>query len=213
MAELADPGPELRQAVEHICTRDADFSRVEAEAGPLQVRQWPATYSALVRTITGQQLSAQAAQAIFSRLQQQMGTVTPEQLLACSDADLKQAGLSRSKISTCQDLAERVLSGELPLAELGSWNDEAIATALTQIKGVGPWTADIFMLFSLNRLDALPASDLAVRVAYQQLKGLSERPSAKELRHHCAPLQPYRGVVAHLMWHYYRHRMGRSGQP
>lgn len=206
MADRVAPNPALRHAVAHICRLDPDFSRVEAEAGPLTVRQWPASYSALVRIIVGQQLSARAAQSIFTRLENHVGTITPERLLACSDADLRQAGLSRSKILTCQALGEQVASGNIPLVRLETWNDEAIATALTQVKGIGPWTAELFMLFSLNRLDAFPASDLAVRVAYQQLKGIDERPSEKELRHCCAPFKPFRGAVAHLMWHYYRHK-------
>ncbi|MGB3613778.1 MAG: hypothetical protein WBA10_08295 [Elainellaceae cyanobacterium] len=211
--DLTIPNPHLRQAIQHICRLDSDFGRIEAEVGPLQVRQWPPTYSALVRTITGQQLSAHAARAIFARLEVLMPTMPPELLLACSDADLKQAGLSRSKIATCRALAEQISSGALPLQDLSAWSDAAIAAALTQVKGIGPWTAEIFMLFCLERLDALPASDLAIRVAYQQLKGLGDRPSVKDLRQYCAPLKPYRGAVAHLLWHYYRRATGRSGQP
>ncbi|MGF1537712.1 MAG: DNA-3-methyladenine glycosylase family protein [Elainellaceae cyanobacterium] len=211
--ELIAPSPRLQQAVVQVCAIDPDFSRVEARVGPLQVRQWPATYASLVRTVTGQQLSSHAARAIFSRLEALMTPITPENLLACSEAALKQAGLSRTKVATCRTLAEAIASGQLPLEDLSGWEDEAIAHALTQIKGIGPWTAEIFMLFCLERLDALPASDLAIRVAYQQLKGLGDRPSAQELRQHCEQLQPYRGVVAHLMWHYYRRVTGRSGQP
>ncbi|MGF1513502.1 MAG: DNA-3-methyladenine glycosylase family protein [Elainellaceae cyanobacterium] len=211
--ELIAPSPRLRQAVEQVCRLDSDFARVEAQVGPLSVRQWPATYAALVRTITGQQLSALAARAIFARLEALLNPITPENVLACGEESLKQAGLSRTKVATCRALAERVVSGELPLDDLSDWEDSAIVAKLTQVKGIGPWTAEIFMLFCLERLDALPASDLAIQVGYQRLKGLGDRPSAKELRQRCEPLQPYRGVVAHLMWHYYRYATGRVGQP
>ncbi len=211
--ELVPPSPRLRAAIEKVCALDPDFGRVEAQVGPLQVRRWAVTYSALVRTIAGQQLSAHAARAIFARLETRLDPVTPERLLACPEEALRQAGLSRTKVATCRALGELIASGDLPLDNLSEWDDSAIIDKLTQVKGIGPWTAEIFMLFCLERLDSFPASDLAIQVAYQQLKGLSDRPSAKALRQRCEPLQPYRGVVAHLMWHYYRYATGRLGQP
>ncbi|HEY9762880.1 MAG TPA: hypothetical protein V6D07_10150 [Trichocoleus sp.] len=205
--DLLDPGPQLRQAVEIVCDRDPDFQRVEAETGPLKVRSWAPGFSSLVRIILGQQLSSRAAQAIFQRLQEQV-ELTPTQLASVSETTLKQAGLSRAKMSTCQQLSQAILSGQLNLDDLASMADVDAIEHLTQVKGIGVWTAEIYLLFCLERLSSFPASDLAVQIAYQCLKNLENRPTRKELLAHTDFLDPYRGAVAHLLWHYYRCQKG-----
>ncbi|MEB3356874.1 MAG: hypothetical protein VKK04_09120 [Synechococcales bacterium] len=199
------PGPELRQGIEYVCQGDRAFLQIEAEVGVLQVRRWPPGFASLVRTIVGQQLSAKAARAIFQRLNQLM-ELTPGGLAAASEADLKQAGLSRAKIATCKQLADAILTERLRLETLPSLPDAAIVAELTQIKGIGPWTAEIYLLFCLERLNSFPAADLAIQVSYQMLKGLDSRPTRQEMTALVQPLEPYRGVVAHLLWHYYRFR-------
>ncbi|MGF1495705.1 MAG: DNA-3-methyladenine glycosylase family protein [Elainellaceae cyanobacterium] len=204
-SEFVAPSPELRQGVEYVCQCDRAFLQVEAEAGTLEVRRWPPGFASLVRTIIGQQLSAKAARAIFLRLNQLM-ELTPAQMAKATETDLKQVGLSRAKIATCQQLAEAILSERLRLEALPSLPNASVMAELTQIKGIGPWTAEIYLLFCLERLDSFPAADLAIQAGYQMLKGLDNRPTRREMTLLVEPLEPYRGVVAHLLWHYYRFR-------
>lgn len=203
-SELLPPSPQLRQAVVVVCDRDPSFQRIEIEAGPLTVRIWEAGFPSLVRVIMGQQLSLRAAQAIFQRLKAEL-ELTPEAIAAAPDLTLKQVGLSRAKIATCQRLSTAILSGQINLAALATLSDAEAVAHLTQIKGIGVWTAEVYLLFCLQRLSSFPASDLAVQVSYQRLHKLESRPTRKELLISTSHLAPYRGAVAYLLWHYYRH--------
>lgn len=203
LTELVPPDPDLRQAVEYVCTRDRAFAAIETEVGPLTVRRWPPGFASLVRIIVGQQLSTRAARAIFQRLNQ-LTELTPAQFTACSDAALKAAGLSRAKIATCRGLSEAIATHRLALDALPQLSDALVTEQLTQIKGIGPWTAEIYLLFCLGRLSSFPASDLAIQRAYQRLKALEDRPSRQGLLEMTTPLEPCRGAAAHLLWHYYR---------
>lgn len=203
-SELLPPSPKLRQAVAVVCDRDPTFQRIEAEAGPLTVRVWAAGLPSLVRVIMGQQLSLRAAQAIFQRLKAEL-ELTPEAIAATPDSTLKRVGLSQAKIATCQRLAVAILSGQLSLETLATLPDAEAIEQLTQIKGIGVWTAEVYLLFCLQRLSSFPASDLAIQLSYQRLKHLEQRPTRKDLLISTAALDPYRGAVAYLLWHYYRH--------
>ncbi|MGG6240203.1 DNA-3-methyladenine glycosylase family protein [Nodosilinea sp. AN01ver1] len=202
--ELLPPSAELRQAVAVVCDLDPTFQRIEVEAGPLTVRSWAAGFPSLVRIIMGQQLSSRAAQAIFQRLQAEL-ELTPQAIAAAPDLTLKQVGLSRAKIATCQRLATAILSNQLDLTTIAALSDAEAIAQLTQLKGIGVWTAEVYLLFCLQRLSSFPASDLAIQVGYQRLQNLEHRPTRKDLLAATAPLTPYRGAVAHLLWHYYRH--------
>lgn len=202
-SELQPPSAELRKAIAHICTQDPDFLKIEAQVGPLHIRRWPPTFASFVRIILGQQLSSKAAMAIFLRINQVI-ELTPANLAACPSATLKQAGFSQAKIATCKRLADAILENRLNLESFPSLSDAAVANQLTQIKGIGSWTANIYLLFCLERLNSFPALDLAVQIAYQRLKQLDQKPTGKELLAHCQPLEPYCGAAAHLLWHYYR---------
>jgi DNA-3-methyladenine glycosylase II len=200
---LIMPSAALRQAVDAVCESDRDFLQIEQVAGFLSVRRESASFAALVRIVLGQQLSAKAAQAIFLRLNQLID-LTPAELAACSEISLKEVGLSRAKILTCKQLADALLAGTLDLEKLSALSDDKIIAELTQIKGIGNWTAQIYLLFCLERLNSFPASDLAIQVGYQRLKQLQHRPTPKELIGLLQPLEPWRGAAAHLLWHYYR---------
>jgi DNA-3-methyladenine glycosylase II len=205
---LGLPSAAVVAAVAAVCDRDRDFLQIEQLAGTLSVRREGASFASLVRIVVGQQLSAKAAESIFLRLKS-LVEVTPIALLNAEEELLRQAGLSRAKVVTCRELAIAILDGRLDLANLETLSDEAVTAELTKIKGIGPWTAQIFLLFCMERLDSFPAADLAVQVAYQRLKGLEQRPTAKELLVLCEDLKPWRGAVAHLLWHYYRYLSGR----
>ncbi|MGF1571044.1 MAG: DNA-3-methyladenine glycosylase family protein [Nodosilinea sp.] len=201
--EFVRPNPELRQAVSWVCDREPTFRTIEPLAGPLTVRCWPPGLASLVRIILGQQLSSKAAQAIFQRLTQTV-ELTPAGLAACPEVTLRQVGFSRAKIATCQRLAETMLSNQLRLEALSLMSDAEVVDQLTQIKGIGVWTAEVYALFCLGRLGVLPASDLAIQIGYQRLNAMATRPTRPELLALTAPLAPYGGAVAHLLWHYYR---------
>jgi len=203
--ELVLPSPALREAIAQVCERDRDFLKIEATTEPLRVRRWPPTFASLVRIILGQQLSAKAAMAIFLRAQEQM-ELTPANFANCPDTTLKQIGFSQNKIAACKRIANAILENHLNLDAFSAQPDSVVISELTQIKGIGQWTAQIYLLFCLERLDSFPALDLAIQYAYQRLKQLEQKPTGKELVLLCQPLQPYRGAAAHLLWHYYRHR-------
>lgn len=211
MAELIKPDLQLRNAIEQIYLVDADFRQIEAVAGELTVRSFPPTFASLVRIIVGQQLSTKAADAIFLRLNELL-EISPVNIFACDPEDLHKVGLSRAKVNCCQQLASAIITGNLSIESFAELSDREIADRLIQIKGIGKWTIEIFLLFCLERLDTLPAGDLAIQISYQKLKNAIERPTAKELIILLQPLQPNRGAAAHLLWHYYRYldRVSRS---
>lgn len=203
-SELLPPGAELRQAVAVVYDCDPSFQRIETEAGPLTVRAWAPGFPSLVRIILGQQLSSRAAQAIFQRLQAEL-ELTPAAIAAAPALTLKQVGFSQAKIATCQRLAIALLSDQLNLATIAALPDAEAIAQLTQLKGIGVWTAEVYLLFCLQRLSSFPASDLAIQIGYQRLHKLDSRPTRQDLLTSTATLDPYRGAVAHLLWHYYRH--------
>jgi DNA-3-methyladenine glycosylase II len=160
-------------------------------------------YETLLRTIVGQQVSVAAAASIWRKLEAAVGTgIEPPALLAASDEALRGAGLSRQKASYARSLAEEVSSGQLNLAALPADDEDAIA-ALTAIKGIGRWSAEIYLLFAEGRVDVWPAGDLAVQIALGKLKGLDERPTEKLTRTLAEGWRPHRGAAAIFLWHHY----------
>jgi DNA-3-methyladenine glycosylase II len=159
-------------------------------------------YGALVRSIVGQQLSTKAARTIFERLTDRFGghTPTPRELLDADPEDIRAAGLSRPKVAYLRDLAEHVEDGELRLEQLAELPDEEVAEELTAIKGLGQWTADMFLIFHLGRPDVLPVGDLGIRRAAQVEYGLDELPSPEELRGLAEPWRPNRSLACLYLW-------------
>jgi DNA-3-methyladenine glycosylase II len=157
----------------------------------------------LLRTIVGQQVSVAAARSMWTKLEAAVGS-PPDLavLLKASDEELRAAGLSRQKAGYARSLAGLVLSGELDLANLPEDDEEAIAL-LTKIKGIGRWSAEIYLLFSEGRPDVWPAGDLAVQIEIGKLLGLEDRPSEKQLRELGEAWRPHRGAAAILAWHSY----------
>ena len=164
-------------------------------------------HQTLLRTIIGQQVSVASANAIWGRMEEAVGAdLNPIVLAATPDAMLRAAGLSRQKISYVKSLAELIASGELNLFGLPADDEEAIA-ALTRIKGVGRWSAEIYLLFAEGRGDIWPAGDLAVQEEVGQLLGLPERPSEKAVREIARKWSPHRGAAAIFTWHHYSSRL------
>lgn len=159
-------------------------------------------FSALVRTITSQQISTKAAATIHGRLVGLMpsGLATPEALLTLTDDQLRQAGLSRQKSAYLRDLGAKVTSGELPIHSLHELSDEEVIDAIVKVKGLGRWSAEMFLMFRLRRPDVLPVDDLGIVNAIQRLYRLRKRPKADRIRKIAEPWRPYRTVACWYLW-------------
>jgi DNA-3-methyladenine glycosylase II len=161
-------------------------------------------YAALVRSIVGQQLSVRAARAIYGRLLEQFGgkPPTPEQILSRVPEELRAAvGLSRAKTSFLRSLAEHVLDGSLELERLDALPDEEVIAELVAVKGIGEWSAHMFLMFQLRRPDVLAVGDLGIRRAVERAYGLPDLPSAAELTELAQPWRPHRTHACMLLWH------------
>jgi DNA-3-methyladenine glycosylase II len=202
----AAPGDEtLRPALEALAQSDRDLARAYRACGLPPVRRQAPGFAGLVRIIMAQQVSAASAQAIIGRLDTAVRSLTAEGFLALDDPALRAIGLSRQKIAYGRALAEDLQTGRLDLDAIGRLDDEAAMDRLVGLKGVGRWTAEIYLLFALERPDVWPADDLAVQVAAQRLKGLDERPKRPRMVALAEPWRPHRSAAARLLWHLYRH--------
>ncbi len=189
--------------VHALAEREPIFARVIAEHGVPEPRSSKVGPETLLRTIVGQQVSVAAARSMWSKLEAAFGSPPDlHKLLAASDEELRAAGMSRQKAGYIRSLADLVISGELDLSALPADDEEAIAL-LTKIKGIGRWSAEIYLLFAEGRSDVFPAGDLAVLIEIGRLLGLAEKPSEKQLRELAEPWRPYRGAAAILAWHSY----------
>ena len=177
-----------------------DLMRVHGPCG-LAARQHTNPFKALARAIVGQQLSAKAAATIFSRFEALYDAFpTPAQVLATPDERLRGVGLSSQKLGYVRDLCRRIEEGQLPLDVLERMEDEAIIEALTQVKGVGRWTAEMFLIFRLQRPDVLPVGDLGIVKAVQRAYKLRKAPSPDRLTRIGEAWRPYRSVACWYLW-------------
>jgi len=198
-----------RAALNILARRDRDLARVEAEAGPLPWRVRAPGFEGLLNAITGQQISNAAAAAIWRRLCALEGCLSPEGFLRLSDQSLRGAGFSRPKIAHGRAVAEAFVSGVLATDALAAMDDEAAVARISSVRGLGVWSAEIYLLFALQREDVFPAGDLALQAAAADLKGLEARPTPKQLRELASAWQPHRALAARLLWHWWRHVTGR----
>lgn len=158
-------------------------------------------FSALVRAITGQQLSTKAAATIYSRLVALMPEgVTPAALAALTDDQMRAVGMSRQKITYFRDLCDKALSGVVPLDSLESMTDDDVIAALTQVRGIGRWSAEMFLMFRLHRPDVLPVDDLGIVNAIKNVYRLRKRPTADRIRKIGTAWEPYRSVACWYLW-------------
>jgi DNA-3-methyladenine glycosylase II len=193
--------------VNHLRASDPVLGRLIEEHGPLTLQERRRgrpedPYGALLRAIVGQQLSTKAAQTIYGRLLELFGGAvpTPRQLIEADPDAIRAAGLSRPKIAYLRDLAERVEDGELELARLAELPDQEVSAQLVAVKGLGQWTADMFLIFHLGRPDVLPVGDLGIRRAVERLYGLKEIPGAEEITRIAEPWRPYRSLASLYLW-------------
>jgi len=193
----------LSSSLDALAGIEPAFAKVLEEKGRPEPRWSEPGVETLLRTIVGQQVSVAAARSMWTKLTAKYSSpVDLEALLKASDEELREAGLSRQKAGYARSLAGLVLSRELDLAHLPADDEEAIAE-LIKIKGIGRWSAEIYLLFAEGRPDAFPAGDLAVQVELGRLLGHQERPSEKQVRDWAEPWRPHRGAAAVLAWHSY----------
>lgn len=193
----------LRQSLDSLAEIEPRFETRLAEIGYPPPRIRDRGYQTLLRTILGQQVSVASANAVWRKLSEALGgEMEPDALLAASDEALRGAGLSRQKASYAQSLAELIVSGQLDLAALPIDDEEAIAD-LVAVKGIGRWSAEVYLLFAEGRPDIWPAGDLAVQIEIGKLLGWEDRPSEAEIREAAECWRPHRGAAAIFAWHSY----------
>lgn len=198
------PDLKLAPAMEELARRDKHIEVAYDMVGLPRRRRQSKGFDGLLRIVMAQQLSVHAAAAIIGRLDAATGC-DPARFEALSDPALRSIGLSRQKISYGRELAKAVTSGALNFRKVHRLDDDDVIAALTEIKGIGRWTAEIYLLFALARPDVMPAGDLAVCVAAQRLKNLRKRPDDKRMRKIAEAWRPHRSAAARFLWHYYSH--------
>jgi DNA-3-methyladenine glycosylase II len=192
----------LKAALDAVAAVDPAVAAALARAGYPEPRISAPGYETLLRTIVGQQVSIQAAASMWAKLVAAVGDPpAPERLLQASDEALRAAGLSRQKASYARSLAEVVVSGQLDFSRLSPDDEEAIAE-LVQVKGIGRWSAEVYLLFAEGRLDIWPAGDLAVQIEVGNILGLEAKPTEKALRDIAERWRPHRGAMAIFAWHH-----------
>jgi len=196
-----------------LARREPAFAEVIEQYGVPEPRSSEPGAETLLRTIVGQQVSVAAARSMWAKLEAAFGS-PPDlaKLLAATDEEMRAAGMSRQKAGYIRSLADLVLSGELDLSALPADDEEAIAL-LTKIKGIGRWSAEIYLLFAEGRGDIWPAGDLAVQIEIGLLMGLADKPSEKAVREVAERWRPHRGAAAVLAWHHRAHRSKKAQDP
>lgn len=193
----------MDKALTHLSAADPDLSTVITTLGspPMWARE--PGFATLVHIILEQQVSLASALAAFDKLQNAVDELTPKQFLTFDDAELKTIGFSRQKTLYCRELAKAIETGRLNLDELAFLDDASVRTHLTQIKGIGPWTANIYLLMVLLRPDIWPSGDIALAEAVRQIKKLDSRPGTDALSGMAAGWKPWRAVAARVLWQHY----------
>jgi len=193
----------LLQGVSELCAVDDDMAAVVERFGPPPMWVRRPGFATLVRIILEQQVSLGSAEQTYIRLQRAVERVTADRVAALSLSELRQQGLTRQKASYCLGLARNIVDRELNLRSLADEDDDTSRRALLEIRGIGPWTADIYLLMALRRPDVWPDGDLALAESARRIRGLSKRPTYDRLRQIAEAWTPWRSVAARILWHHY----------
>ncbi|CAN5851294.1 DNA-3-methyladenine glycosylase [soil metagenome] len=194
---------QLHAALDILAGSEPRFAAAIDRAGYPPPRIRPRGYATLLRTIVGQQVSTKAAESVWRKLEGIVGSLDdPGNIVRATDEQLREAGLSRQKASYARSLADEVTTGRLDLDNLPADDEEAVA-ALVRIKGIGRWSAEVYLLFAEGRPDIWPAGDLAVQIEIGRILGHAERPSEKLTREVADAWRPHRGAAAIFAWHHY----------
>jgi DNA-3-methyladenine glycosylase II len=204
MAQIVLDAANLKKAMRHLAKVDPDFARAIKEVGHPELRIVPSGFGGLMRSIVGQQVSVHAARSIWLRLEAAAPSMEPAEFLKLTDEQLRAVGLSNAKMRYGRALAADIVEGRIDFAALAELDDAAAIAMLTQAKGIGPWTAEIYLMFAHGRPDIMPGLDLGLVIAAQHLKKLRKRPDAKRLLKIAEAWRPWRSAAALLLWHYRR---------
>ncbi len=191
-----------------LAWKDADLKKIIDEYGYPPVWNRPPGFATLIHIILEQQVSLASAKAAFIKLQDHIGDINPQNLLRLDDAEMKACYFSRQKTIYARDLANAILTEKVNLDQLNELEEEKIRAHLKQIKGIGDWTVDIYLLFVLKRCDIFPLGDLAMVNALKVVKRLEGRATKDELLALAEQWRPYRSVATYLLWHYYIRKKG-----
>lgn len=193
----------LASAAQHLAERDKDLAAILKAHGPPPLWSRTASFSTLIRIILEQQVSLASAASMYNRLTENIQPFAPDRVIELGELHLKSLGLTRQKTTYCIHLAESLNSNRLNLGSLAKMNDVDAKAALMQVKGIGSWSADIYLLMVLRRPDIWPASDLALATAVTRVRKLKQRPSAEQLFDLAERWRPFRSVAARMLWQYY----------
>jgi DNA-3-methyladenine glycosylase II len=198
------------RAVSRLAKQSPDLGRAVSKWGRPPFWTHPAGFPGIVLAILAQQVSLESAQAAFSKLEKLAGPAKPDVFIALDDNALRAVGFSRQKASYVREIAHATLEGQLNIEALDTMTDDEARDVLVQRRGVGPWTADTYLLFSLRRADAWPTRDLALAKAIQELRKLRSMPSWEKVDAIAETWKPWRAVAARILWHHYLSHRGRS---
>ncbi len=201
----------LKTACEQLAASDPALERAYAEMGIPDWRVGEPCYAALCRLIAYQQLSTKAAATIWGRTEALFGEVTPEAVLAADPESVRACGMSRPKVRHMVSIAEAVVSGALDIDRVCAADLDTARQELVSVKGIGPWTAELFLLYSVGAMDAFPVGDVGLMEAHRLLSGHETRMQIKEFTGHAEAWRPYRGVAAHLLWGWINAERAKAG--
>ena len=196
-------------AAKQLARRDPLLGSIFRQLGPPPLWARPPGFATLIKIILEQQVSLASAASVFARLKKNVVPFQPARMLELGEAHLRSQGLTRQKTAYCLHLAQSLNDRHLRLSQLARMSDTEAKAKLLHLKGIGPWSADIYLLMALRRPDIWPTNDLALAVATTELKQLRKRPNANELAQMAEAWRPYRSVAARMLWQYYLAKRGR----
>lgn len=199
-----------RQGISELAMQDSVIAEVVSRWGHPPLWSHTSGFPGIVIAILAQQVSLESARAAFAKLENAIGSVNPEDFLSLDDGALRAIGFSRQKASYVRGVAHGIMVGKIELEALESMDNDDARKSLMELRGIGAWTADTYLLFSLRRQDIWPSGDLALAKTIQELKGMATTPGAKEVDRIADRWRPWRAVAARILWHHYLCKRGRT---
>ena len=203
----------VRQGCAALSGIDPALARAYEAIGVPVWRATDPSYALLAKTVVYQLVSTRAAEAIWGRVEAYLGVVTPDRVLTCDQEELRACGLSGPKLSHMNTIAEAIRNGSLDLARIEAADVDAARAELLAVRGVGPWTADLYLLYAVGKVDAFPHGDVGLMEAHRRLGGYETRMTGNEFSAHAEAWRPYRGVAAHLLWGWLNAERAKQGLP
>lgn len=208
-----DTAEDIATGLRHLAENCITMAEIIAQLPEVPLRRRPANFASLASIIISQQVSKQSASAIFTRMENLITPLTPQGYLAAGEPIWIEIGLSRPKQRTFLAVCNAIVEEQLNIEALANLSDSAAISAMTAIKGIGPWTAEVYLLFAIGHPDIFPAGDLALQIAATDAYGYEQKLTEKELRKLAESWAPWRGVAARVLWAHYAHQRNRSAMP